>query len=353
MIEYINNMLINKILPPPCGGVLQQSRVDYVDTLKGLAILWIIWCHTDCYEFLPNSNPVFFFASGIFFKEKPFREFARIRLNRLIVPFLFFYLLSYPFRMVVYYWDNMTLSGFNFGCIADVFRVEAISDYLFINVPLWFLLCLCVIHFLFYGMARWPKPLLIVVAAIIITFKVDILSVPSPFMINNACYWISYFILGFTIGRWFVDNVKTRMQRVVALVCCIVILCAICAISNTAWDSRDVNSVIYHVEVLLVILILLASFSIFDGCRWLGVLRFYGKNSLSVLGFHLIILIPLTRVLHKFYPGYYPLGGLAVSIITAVMLYPLIKLMNRRYPYFVGKADLSRPRSRVGAAGGA
>lgn len=341
-------MLNTNVIPPPLGS---KPRVDYVDILKGFAILWIIWIHTDHYDFVgtPYRNPIFFFTSGIFFKLKPLKDFALVRLNRLIIPFLFFYLLSYPFRMVVHYWDFRTLADFRFSCILDVFDVCAVLDYLFVNVPLWFLLCLCAIHFIFYGIANLPKWCLLVLAVVVIYFKEFILSVPSPFMINNAVYWMPYFILGYVIGRWFVKNVVSRRQRAIALLICVA---SFCLVKFGPFATSDYDSMVFHVEVFVFIMMLMSLLSLFDGSPHLEILRFYGKNSLPVLGFHVLILIPLIRVVHRFYPGDQPFFGLIASIIVAAILYPVIRFMNRKYPYFVGKGDLVRSRHGGYAAAG-
>ena len=57
----------------------QKKRIDYIDYLKGLTILWVVWYHTSHPEFVdyPPTMPMFFFLSGIFFKPYPLLEFIK------------------------------------------------------------------------------------------------------------------------------------------------------------------------------------------------------------------------------------------------------------------------------------
>lgn len=66
-------------------------------------------------------NSTFFFMSGIFFKTEPFNAFMKKKAKTLLIPFIVFYLLSYPFRIIVHYWDFRTISTFEWKCIFDLF----------------------------------------------------------------------------------------------------------------------------------------------------------------------------------------------------------------------------------------
>ncbi len=78
------------------------SRIDYVDILKGFAILAVIWSHT-VHTYFGNWSPgmfgniVFFFLSGFFFKIIDVKTFIAKKGIKILLPFLVFYALSYPF----------------------------------------------------------------------------------------------------------------------------------------------------------------------------------------------------------------------------------------------------------------
>lgn len=317
----------------------QHERIDYIDLLKGFAILWIIWIHTTHPDFVggPYRIPIFFFASGIFFKKRKFKEFFIKRLNTLIIPFLFFYLISYPFRIIVHFWDFRTLSNFNWLSILDLFKSVPQWDYLSVNVPLWFLLCIFVIQVIYYFLMNLPRYILIILIVLSILLKDEILSISTPFMINNALYWGAFFALGNIIGKPFIKLIKSLRPRITIFIICMGIFIG-CHFFST--HSLFLENIITHIEIITFILSIIIIFSFFDGLKCMEFLRFYGKNSLIVLGSHLLILIPLDRISFKLFHIHTSLLGFTSALITTIILYFVINWMNKNLPYVVGKKPI-------------
>ena len=50
---------------------MMKQRVEYIDALRGLCIMWVVWYHSVHPDWVgyPFRLPVLFFVSGIFFKE--------------------------------------------------------------------------------------------------------------------------------------------------------------------------------------------------------------------------------------------------------------------------------------------
>ncbi len=90
------------------------NRIDFVDLLKGFAILWIVWYHQPHPQIVDHffHVPIFFFLSGVFFKRKVPSQFFRGILLKIIIPFLFFYVVSYCFQISRYLFENTTFSNF-------------------------------------------------------------------------------------------------------------------------------------------------------------------------------------------------------------------------------------------------
>ena len=65
----------------------------------------------------------------------------------------------------MHYWDFRTLEWFDWWCIFDLFEVHGINDYLALNIPLWFLLCLFVEQVMYYVISqlnRWVSVFIII-----------------------------------------------------------------------------------------------------------------------------------------------------------------------------------------------
>lgn len=87
--------------------IKEQKRIEYFDLMKGVCIVLVVISH--CYEELDISMnnkhmwsmlehlrmPLYFFLSGMFFKEYScFLDFLIRKTNKLIIPFLFFALIT-------------------------------------------------------------------------------------------------------------------------------------------------------------------------------------------------------------------------------------------------------------------
>ena len=91
----------NKQILTKTGGEVNSSpskRIDYIDLVKGIAIIGVVWSHTVHPQWynVTYINALFFFLSGFFFKEEPFPKFLNKKFRTIIIPFLFFSFTYYP-----------------------------------------------------------------------------------------------------------------------------------------------------------------------------------------------------------------------------------------------------------------
>ena len=314
-----------------------SKRIDYIDVIKGLTILVVVWFHTSHPEWLTALlvNSIFFFLSGFFFKRKALKTFLREKASSLLIPFSFFYLVSYPFRILLHYWDYRTLGTFDWGCLFDVFECSARSDYLFVNVPLWFLLCIFVIQILYYFISYLNKWWIAIIALLCLGLKSLFYSIPAPFMINAAFYYLGFFALGNLVGKPWIEKLKdVRFRKVslgVSLLLFATLFIPIDAL-NGWW-----NDMAYHVKLFMVFFVLMSVASWFNEKRWLSLVRFYGENSLTILGIHVLPLIILIRITNKVFGYCTPLMGFVQSIIVMAVMYVVILFCNKYIPFLVGK----------------
>lgn len=126
-----------------------MQRIDFIDKIKGVCIILVIYSHIlgDLFEgarfIFCFHMPIFFCLSGLFFKPYTcYKEFLRRKVNTLLVPFVFFYIISYSLFF---------LKKAAFGSIQNF----SIWDFLYgeqmFNISLWFLLSLFIISNIMYG----------------------------------------------------------------------------------------------------------------------------------------------------------------------------------------------------------
>ena len=134
------------------------SRINYIDLAKGFCIILVVLYHVlkhlhvqseFAYLLSTFRMPLYFFLSGLFFKEyEGFLGFLLRKINKLLIPFCFFYLTT-SFLLP----NILSLGGFTVshtqslgiqGLWAFIMKEE------FANNPLWFLWCLFIVNILFY-----------------------------------------------------------------------------------------------------------------------------------------------------------------------------------------------------------
>ena len=314
-----------------------KVRVDYVDLLKGITILWIIWIHAGSYDFGNYRNPIFFFASGIFFKLTDAKTFFSKRVWMIIIPFLFFYIVSIPYGILVDLWDYKTINAFDWNRILDLFKIVDSTGYLTLNMPLWFLMTLFMIQSFSFIVFRLKKWIIFVLALLSLIFFEELSSIPSLFMINNALAWFGYFAIGYLSGKPLIKYLNTLPRKVFVFLLSLFIL--IGCIVFEQLEIADWHNLIGKTKLIVFIICFMTFFSFLNGMKSLQFLRFYGKNSLIVLGAHLWILVPIQRLMFRLLRFHHPLIGLGMAIATAVLLVPVIIWMNKYIPFFVGKQN--------------
>ena len=314
--------------------------------MKGITILWIIWIHAGSYDFGNYRNPIFFFASGIFFKLTDAKTFFSKRVWTIIIPFLFFYISSIPFRYIVDLWDTRSFEAFNWNRILDIFKIVDRHDYLSLNVPLWFLMTLFMIQSFSFIVFRFNKWIIFVLALLSLLFFEELSSIPSLFMINNALAWFGYFAIGFLSGKPIIKYLNSLPRKVFVFLLSLFIL--IGCIVFEQLEIADWHNLIGKTKSIVFIICFMTFFSFLNGMKSLQFLRFYGKNSLIILGAHLWILLPIERLTFRLLRFHHPLIGLGMAIATAILLIPVIKWMNRYIPFLVGKRkDVKTPTDSI------
>ena len=120
---------------------MSQKRIEFIDLAKGICILCIVLGHIGIDTTIPGITnfvmPTFFVLSGLFFRDnEDVKTFAVKKVNRLLIPFLFFYLIAYATFYVLKLFAPQLLVTDSNG-IGDIF-----SNRQYFNGPIWFLISL-------------------------------------------------------------------------------------------------------------------------------------------------------------------------------------------------------------------
>ncbi len=329
------------------------QRVEYIDLAKGLCISLVVLIHIHDFETTTETAlrffrmPLYYFLSGIFFKEySGLKEFSIKKLNKLIISYLFFFLVAYAAGIVCHF-----LHLYEKGILEEPFRWNMIGDIIFklgrgedigYNQPIWFLLSLFGVNILFFLLHYWirNKWWLLAVCFLIGGSMICAWSVTErwPYYFDRSLAALPFFAVGFYAKNWILQD---KFARQIIPLYKSLLLCAGCFafIYGCALFPKEVRDLfpIHYSAGFAGILLLLTICRIL---KRLPVISYIGRYSLVVLGFHTFLVAPL-RFVFSFAgeAGQYILTYVAIALL---MRYVVIPVSIKIFPYFVAQKDLIR-----------
>lgn len=166
-------------------------------------------------------------------------------------------------------------------------------------------------------------------------------------MFNGACYYLCFFALGNLVGKPWIEKLNDMRFRKMSLLISI-LLSAILFVPIGGFEEW-LYEICYHIKLLMVFFILMSVSSWLNGK--LSLIRYFGENSLIILGFHVIPLIFLIRVTNAIWGYCTPFMGFIQSTIVMAIMYVVILFCNRYIPFLVGKKHAERALNRTEVAG--
>lgn len=327
-----------------------KPRLHYIDFMKGLCILLIIINHENEHIFSllgDNVNyvlesfriPMYYFISGIFFKHYDgFSDFARRKINNIVVPLCFFYLLSCLVVAMIHLVPSLQRSYpvWEWSMLADPVTQRLWRA----NVPMWFLLSLFEVNLMCYMLHTVVhRPFWRITATMILSLVGYYLSsqhIHPPLLLDTALLGMPYFMLG-TAAKQQGMLTPSRHDRWGWLSLVLTLL----AIYPLAQELNLWKQVLPH-YIYLYLVPACAILSLTWACKRLGyvtIIGYIGRYSLVVLCTHILLMPLVERVLWHFLP-HTVCVSLAVVAIIVLIEFPLIKLFTTIMPHFTAQKPL-------------
>lgn len=204
-------------------------RIDFVDLTKGICIILVVMAHIGgAFNAFDNDSmiasfrmPLYFFISGIFFKSyEGFLGFFLRKVNKLLIPFTFFYVGAFLLKYVV--WKvapgvfHMPVSW------SELLLVFQGHDLIKFNPPIWFLIALFNCNILFYLLHFLrDKQLKLMFALTLLVgaagFYMGKFNLELPFYIDVAMTALPFYVAGFWIRRYNFFLFPHRFDKLIPL----------------------------------------------------------------------------------------------------------------------------------------
>ena len=340
---------------------MAKQRIVWIDTAKGICILLVviyhslIHTHADC--LLRNTNvenflcafrmPLYFALSGIFFKTYcSFGNFIIRKVNKLIVPFLFFYILgSIIMPLLLEYLSLNLFSEYSLN--------ELVTDCIYnhcrrVNGPLWFLPCLFVSNLLFYVIQKVSKNITYIVFGTILFGFIGVLlsinKIELPFCMSTSFTCVPFFCLGFVFNSAGLLNrpILSRNQMLAFTIVSILLIYLFAEEAVFSENRYENPNTVYFFSIIGTLFILLLS-------KKMGEIRFIsyvGRYSLIVLCTHLFFIRLFYHLFHNIINSVSILC-LLCSMFTILLCYLIIPFFLNHFPKFVAQKDLLCVKSKT------
>ena len=280
--------------------IYKKQRIEYLDIARGIAIILMVighvvgkgWKRDLIFSF---HMPLFIIVSGMFFKEKSFKEFIGNTIKKLIIPYV-----------LTVFIVNIVKFGFfeknNFlDVVAGFFKQIALSySYLKIDTSinsigvLWFMPFLAIIRLFFYVLKKISKEddILLGVGCLLLSYFGYILAMKKiwlPFSIDIAFACLVFYFIGYVLIKYnLLNKIINNKQIMVNL---LIMWLITIKFGNIEIAVRKLpNGLFTYVGAVCGSMVVMKiSMIINNKFNFVGkILSWFGKNSMYVLICHYI-----------------------------------------------------------------
>lgn len=326
---------------------MEQQRYGFIDSAKGIGILLVVFAHVvaahkvgmKTEEVITSFHmPLFFVLSGLFFSRKgSFKQFIINKTNRLIAPFVFFFIIFSILAFIHYGYKGTLLEN------TPTILLGIYNEWIYIGGAIWFLMALWFVYLLFYTATLIKNEWVCVIVSFLmgcVGLLLGFNHIELPFWFDTALTCTPYFAMGYLIknhtellkpGRYDKFNL---LFFVVFLV--IVVLCA----GYTCYRKNHYDIPFWRLYICAIAGFFAVFFLAKSKIGNFALLQYIGKYSLVILCIHQVILTYLRDFLVY---GLHFTGWVAAIVnfaITMTACYFLIPVLCKWLPHVTGQKDL-------------
>jgi acyltransferase len=340
-----------------------DNRLLWIDTLRAIGIFLVVLVHTGRIEdpsilsYIKSFFvPLFFFVSGLFAKESfyqdSFLNILKKLCKRLLIPYVFFGLVSYfLWLFLLRHFKDQPSDPFK--SLIGILYSSSSENWLAHNGALWFLTCLFIVQVMFYFLFRASHQksnnallptflLLLSILGYVTTTYVTSPSSRLPWSIDIALTATVFYGVGYLLKPYILTNLFAKWRW---LVMCVSLACYI-------FFTKINTGVEFYVGIYgNYLYFYLAAFS--GILFWAQVAYSIRPNRLfSAIGQHTLVIFSTHLLVIPFLTGFlvYALGmkenaldnGLLIAfgyaIFSILVIIPASRLMHIYTPLLVGKS---------------
>ena len=319
-----------------------QKRIEFIDLAKGICIILVVIGHCGAPINIPGLEivrmPLYFILSGLFFKDYGggYNFFIK-KTNKILIPFLFFYLVGCAGYYGIKFFAPQLLITSASG-LFDVFNNRQ-----FFNGPIWFLLCLFWCNIIFCQITlRIKKETLQILLVAVLGFV-------GWFLGNEKIFVPMFFDVAFTALPFFAFGYYLKKSEILYPnkldkfnIPLAITFWAIAFILTRTTEYRlslHYNGLEGWSTYIISITSVLAVLFLCKTIKRVPFVSYCGRYSIVLLCVHHLIYRPLMVLLPK--TGIEVLSDKwSIAIITLLLSALCIPVCKRFIPWFIAQKDL-------------
>ena len=332
-----------------------KERINWIDWAKALAVCSVVFCHLPqsqewfYYRYLQAlTMVVFFFISG--YLKKDDKENWRKYIQSLIIPYILYNIIVYPYWILKFYLNNGAMPDFFQAMkpILGALLLEHENSFCEpLNGPLWYLPAILMMHIIIDLCRKtkhqhWVMITLCAISFILYTankfwyFAPNL--TPMGLMRN-----LPYYYLGYLFGQYHLFRETNIKKDIIGSIIC---LSASILLFACHLEAFHAGQHMFHI-VLFYPTNVLFLFGVLYGCKILNGIQFSMVTNISIgtlviVGLHIVAVTIVNYALSYFHffdsiICYQWYEALPAALIIVAILYPIILISLKRIPILVGK----------------
>ena len=339
-----------------------KERINWIDWAKALAVCSVVFCHLPqsqewfYYRYLQAlTMVVFFFISGYLKKDRGSdKENWKKCLQSLIIPYILYNIIVYPYWILKFYLSNGTLPDFFQAMkpILGALLMEHENSFCEpLNGPLWYLPAILIMHIIIDLCRKMKHQHWIMILVCVISFVLYTANkywyfapnlTPMGLMRN-----LPYYYIGYLFGKYHLFR-DCHLKR--DSICCILclstsILLFACHLDAFYSGQHTLHIIIFYPTNIAFLFGVLYGCKILNGVKH-SIVTNISIGTLVIVGLHIVAVTIANFALSHFslftshfslQNGYYWYTALPTALAIVALIYPIILWAKRKSPMLLGK----------------
>lgn len=319
---------------------MSNNRLIQFDILKGIGIICVLLGHTDVNDIVAVQiyafhMPLFFFCSGVFFRNRSLGETFKKSVNQLLIPYFFFLFVRYACLFVIF-----VMTGKLYDYVDSILlTTNPLDESGAMYKTIWFLLCLFSVRVLYAVIDKIVQFLgdnrkLLIESVLCWGGYVSAPYLELPFCLDSAIGMLLYYHM----GRMFFcfDTYKKSLEWFYILLMVVVYVGVVYNLHPHV-SIKNCIYPLYHVFLAILGIYVFYQISI-QLIEWKFVSQFLarcGSSSLTLMGLHRslwLFICPICMALHI--SNWFTI--IIQMVIAIVVILPVDVFLKKYSPRLIG-----------------